>query len=221
MNRLSAAGLLIASTGLMTACRGTIPRSSGEPNQGTSALVIGSRVILPSGDTYSGLMVLNLEGESGGRLAEIYRLPVTPKRPTIFQVEPGTYRLAPSRSLFGFHQPLLKVDIEGAPYRVPFPRDILRRPPIEVRAGRAAVIGLLEARVSPARPGEDATVKVRLDDAISTRRRLVEDIIKDMMDPAKSLSEREHSISWSRALHTALLEISAETERLPLYKSSP
>lgn len=216
--RFTIIGLLLCA--VFSACRGSVPRYGGDPRQGTAALLLAGRMILPSGKTLAGKMAVNLEGE-GGRLAEIYRLPVSLSGPLIFQIEPGTYRLSPTRSFFGFHEEALTIDVEGDIYRIPFPRDILRKPAMVFKPGKAYVIGVIEARVPPSRPGENPNLRVHLDDSILSRRRLLEDVIKDMTDPAKPLAEREHAIAWSRALQTALVDVTAETERLPLYKPAP
>lgn len=200
------------------ACRGSVPPREGRPEPGKSAVLIGGRLILPSGQSYTGSLAINLEGE-GTRLVETYRLPVSLKRTLLYQIEPGLYRLRPTRSIWGGHQPELRVEIEGVEYRVPFPREIMRKDAIEVKHGKAVAIGVLEARLSPALPGQESSVKVRLDDSVEARRDMVEKLIREMMDPQTPTAVREHAISWSRALERALIELAAETERPKLYKT--
>lgn len=202
---------------LLSGCRGSIPSREGIPDRVMGAVAIGGRIILPTGETREGEMALNLEGE-GGRQAEVYRLPIRLKRSTLYQIEPGVYHLSPTRSSFGFHQPNITVRIESQTYKIPFPKDILRKAPITVKPGRAVPLGILEARVIAPLPGQDPTVKLYLNDGIQARRALVEELIHNMMDSSMPLGEREHAISWSRSLENSLVEIAAEVEKPALFK---
>jgi hypothetical protein len=206
--------LLAAALGL-AACRGTVPGRDAPPEQGISAIVIGARMILPSGETRNGSMAVNFE-TGGGSRAEVYRLPVQGGENFLYLVEPGTYRLAPTRSLFGFYQPTMTVVIEGRKYRLPFPRDIQRLDAYAIKPSK-----ILEARVMPALPGRKPEIRVRLDDDVMSRRKVVQDTIRAMMDPTRSLDARENAMSWSRALQNALMDILSEEERRPLYTPAP
>jgi hypothetical protein len=210
------AAMLLAAAAL-SACRGTVPATEGIPDPVMGAVAIGGKIILPSGESRSGDMAINLEGE-GGRQAEIYRLPVRLKRATLFEVEPGVYHLTPTRSLLGFHQPNLTVRIEHSKFKIPFPKDILRKAAIKIKPGRAVALGILEARVIAPLPGQEPEVKVYLNDSIVARRSLVEDLIHDMMDSSTPLAEREHAISWSRSLQNSLIDLASESERPELFK---
>lgn len=209
---LAAAALALAG------CRGSTPRLHGLPEQGIASVVVGGRLITPTGETRSGKLWINLEGE-GGREAEVYRLPIDPQETLLFQVEPGLYHLAPTRNLVGSHQKLLKLRIEGRTYKVPFPRELLRKSGIQVKPKKVVPIGVLEAVVGKALPGRKPQVRVRLDDSVAARRQLVQDLIRDMMDPRAPTDVRESAISWLRALDMTLIEVLAEQERGPLYKS--
>lgn len=200
------------------ACRGAVPTVNGRPEAGISSVIIGSRIILPAGETRHGKMTVNLEDDDG---TEVYRLPLLPQQALFYQVEPGTYHLSPTRSFFGGHQAMLKVSIEGRTYKVPFPRDILRRPPVTVKPRKAVSLGVLEVKLSKALPGREARLEVRLDGSVETRRRLVQDLVRSMMDPAVPVQERESAIAWTRALDQTLLDLLSENERKPLYKLSP
>ena len=198
-------------------CRGTVPERNALPEQQISAILIGGRMILPSGETRNGRTFVNFETEGGDR-AEVYRLPVRGGENSLYLVEPGTYRLAPTRSLFGFYEPQMKVVIEGRTYRLPFPRDILPLVAFPVKPKKIVTLGVLEARVMPALPGRKSEVRVRLDDSVAARREVVQSLIREMMDPTRPLDARESAIAWSRALQTSLLDILAEEDRKPLYK---
>lgn len=195
-------------------CRGAIPSPKDRTAQGLTGVLLGSRVILPSGETKSGTIVLNLEGVSEGADQKItYRLPVHLKRPVLFQIEPGVYHLRPTRSTLGFSRDALDIRVERTNYRVPFPRDMARRPAMALKPGKIVSLGILEARLVPPLPGEEPSVKIRLDDDAAARRKLIEDTIKIMMDPAAPQAERDHAVTWSRALQNSLLEIEAENQK--------
>lgn len=216
-NSLALAAAAALGAGL-AGCRGTIPELHGTPEAGISSVVIGGRIVLPTGETSSGRLHLNLEMEGGGREAEVYRLPVVPQRSLLYQVEPGVYRLAPTRNLLGFHQARLKVRIEGHTYRVPFPKEILRKPVVDIKPAKIVSLGVLEARVTSTGPGKPPLVRVRLDDSVEARRLIVQDLIRNMMDPRASRDLRESAISWTRALDQTLNELLSERQRIPLYK---
>ena len=211
--------VLAAALGL-AACRGTVPDRDAPPEQKISAIMIGMRLVLPSGETRNGYTAVNFETD-GGSSAEVYRLPLRGGENFLFLVEPGTYRLAPTRSLFGFYQPTMTVVIEGRKYRVPFPRDIQRLNAYTVKPAKILSLGILEARVMPALPGRKPEVRVRLDDGISSRRKVVQDTIREMMDPTSSSEARESAISWSRALQNSLMDILSEENRRPMYTPAP
>jgi hypothetical protein len=212
---------LLAAAVALSACRGTVPDRDAPPEQSISAIAIGGRLILPSGETRQGYTYVNFESDGGGSRAEVYRLPITGGEDFLYLVEPGTYRLAPTRSIFGFYQPILKVVIEGRTYRLPFPREILRLDPFDVKPSKILALGILEAKVFPALPGRPPEIRVRLDDSVAARRTVVQDLIRQMMDPTHSLDARESAIAWSRGLQNSLMQIVSEEERRPMYKPAP
>lgn len=209
--------LLAACVLALAACRGSVPERNAPPEQAISAILIGCKTILPSGETRNGRIVANFESE-GGRQAEVYRLPLKGGENYLYLIEPGTYRLAPTRSIFGFYQPTMKVVIEGRAYILPFPRDLLRQHAYEIKPGKITAMGSLEATVMPALPGQKPTIRVRLDDSTQARRDVVQNTIRDMMDPRKPSEVRESSIAWSRALQNSLMELLAEEQSRQLYK---
>lgn len=207
----------LAVSSALAGCAGTNPEINGLPEQGMSAVIIGGRFLLPTGETRKGTTYLNLEGE-GGRQAEVYRLRLFPRQSLLYHVEPGVYRISPTRSIFGFHRKTMKVKIDGVSYQMPFPREILRKSSIDIKPKKIVALGVLEAKVSAALPGQHPLLRVRLDDSIDARRQLVQDVIHQMMDPAASLETRESAIAWSRALENSLMELVAESERSPTFK---
>ena len=199
-------------------CSGSIPKRGGLPEEGIAAVVVGGRFITAAGETQSGILYLNLEGE-GGRQAETYRLPILPHQSLLYQVEPGIYRLSVTRNWLGFAQPILKVRIAGGAYRLTFPRDILHKAAFDIQPRKIVSIGIFEVRLEPTLPGRPPMAKVHLDDSVAARRQIVQDIIHEMMDPTVAPAARESAVAWSRALQNSLMELLAETERAPLYKS--
>lgn len=207
---------IVAAALALAACQGTVPERDAPPEQAISAVLIQGRVILPSGETRDASTAVNFETDGGSR-AEVYRLPIRGGESFLYLVEPGSYRLAPTRSLFGFYQPLMTVTAEGRRYRVPFPRELLRLDPFHVKPSKIVTLGILEARVMPALPGREPEVSVRLDDSVAARRRVVQDTIRSMMDPTRPAEARESAVSWSRALQNSLMDILSEEDQRPLY----
>ena len=209
--------LLAFSVLAFASCRGTVPERNAPPEQAISAILIGCKTTLPSGETRNGRIIVNFESE-GGRQAEVYRLPLHGGENYLYLIEPGIYRIAPTRSIFGFYRPTMNVVIEGRTYSLPFPRDLLRQHAYEIKPGKITAMGSLEATVMPALPGQKPTIRVRLDDSTQARRNVVQSTIRDMMDPRKSSEVRESSIAWSRALQNSLMELLAEEQQRQLYK---
>jgi len=219
--RYSQALLVCGAAALLSAgCSGSMPLRSGRPEEGIAAVILGARFTTPAGETQSGVLYVNLEGEEG-RLAEVYRVPILPHQTLLYQIEPDIYRLSVTRSWLGFPQPTLKVRIAGRTYRMPFPREVLRKAPLNIKGKKVFPIGVFEVQLQQALPGQTPQVKISIDDSIPTRRQLVQDIIHQMMDPNVHPDDRERAIAWSRALQNALLDIlaEAETERAPLFKT--
>jgi hypothetical protein len=136
-------------------------------------------------------------------------------------VEPGTYRLAPGRSLLGFPTAKMTVVISGRSYSVPFPRQILRLNQYRVKPDKVLAVGILEAKLLPALDGRAPEIRVRLDDSAQARRGLVQEEIRQMMDPARSSDARDGAVSWSRGLQNSLMDILAEEDHQPLYQPAP
>lgn len=219
-----ALGLLAAGAFAAAGCEGTTPPINGSPERGISAVVIGGKIVLPTGETRSGKMWIDLEAEENKdeRAApEIYRLIARPQRTLMYQVEPGVYHYAPARSVFGFSEATLSVKTEGHTFHVPFPRDILRRPAIKIRPAKIVALGVLEATLTPAMPGRKQAMKVRLDDTVATRRKIVQDLIHDMMDPNTPAPVRESAVAWTGALDQTLEDLAAEAVRAAPYKAGP
>src|SRR5689334_3913449 len=97
------------------ACSGTVPDRNAPPEQAISAVLVGLRLVLPTGETRNGRTTINFESE-GGRQAEVYKLPLSGEESALYLVEPGVYRLAPTRSLFGSFQQQMRVIIEDREY---------------------------------------------------------------------------------------------------------
>ena len=205
---------------VLAGCTGTVPERNAPPEQAIAAILIGSRILLPTGETRGGRMTVNFESE-GGRQAEVYRLPLGGGENFLYLLEPGVYRIMPTRSLFGFHQMTMKAVIEGRTYRIPFPRELLRLPAYDVKPSRILAMGILEFKVAAALPGQPSRVSVRLDDSVEARRKIVQETIRDMMDPRRATDVRESAIAWTRSLQNSLLELLAEEEKRPNYKPAP
>ncbi len=216
--RFSLAGL--AAAALLAGCAGTIPRRDYGPDSGLSAVILGGKIILPAGESREGSIAINLEGD-GGRQASTYRLPLEVGRAKLFLIEPGDYRLLPTRSIFGFRRDSISVELEGRTLSVPFSREILRRPAMTIRSKKAHSLGVLVIKINTALPGQPASITASLDDGPAARRSAVQEIIREMMDPNSTVEERETAILWAKPLDDILSAIMAEPERRPTFKPSP
>jgi hypothetical protein len=210
----------VAAILLLCACGGTIPPRDAPPDLGFAAVLIGGRLILPSGEARDGAIAVDFETKNEGPDAETYELPVRAADAALFRVEPGQYGLAPTRTLFGSSRPNLTIRIEDRDYLTPFPRELMR-PTYDARPRKVVVLGVLEARVRTALPGQPPQVVVSLDDAPATRRELIQRMIRTMMDPGQSAAVRDGAVAWSHALQEALVSVLAEQTRRPLYQPAP
>src|SRR4051812_25488946 len=109
--------LLLAAVLAAAACRGTVPPRDAPPEQKIAAILIGGRMVLPTGESKRASLVVNFESE-GGEAGEVYRLPIKGGENFLYLVEPGTYRIMPTRSMIGYYQDTMKVTIEGRTYRL-------------------------------------------------------------------------------------------------------
>jgi hypothetical protein len=220
MKRALAAAAAFAAALALAACGGVVPPSNAPPEEAISAILIGGRMILPSGQVLDG--ETNIGFESGGdRNAQVYRLPVKAGRNELYLVEPGLYRFAPTRTILGQYRTTLTAVIEGRRYTIPFPRELMSYDSFNVKPSRILALGVLEIRVMPALPGRAPEVRVRLDDSIAARRALVQDTIRDMMDPTKPPETRDAAVAWNQALQKSLLSILAEQQKQALYTPAP
>lgn len=208
----------LAACVLSAACMGSSPAIGHNPERGLASVLIGARLALPSGQTRSGQVWINLEGEGNRGDGEIYRLAADPGLPMLYQVEPDAYRLSPTRSIFGKPQAALKARIEDRTYYAPFPRDILRKAAIDIKPSKIVSLGILEVRLTSSMPGRAPTIKASLDDSVAARRKLVEDAIRAITDPTAPVAYRENAIDWSKALDMTLIGLASESEAAPLYK---
>ncbi len=202
---VSAAALLAAG------CSGTAPQLRGAPDRGMAAVLVSGRFIAPSGETQSGRLALDLESMPGSS-GEIYRLEILPKKNLLYQIEPGNYRLGPTRGIFGSPHAALTVSIEGKDYRVPWPSDITDHAVLPAPRKKIVPIGVFEVRLEPALPRQDPVIHVRLDDSLEARSRMVQDIIHEMMNPALAPEDRESAIAWSQELQNSLMELTTSSE---------
>ncbi len=208
----------------LSSCSGTTPSVNGRPIDGISAVLLGGKIVLPTGESGEGRILIDFEGEPppDGRLApEIYELAARAQQPVLYQIEPGSYHYAPPRSFFGKSEPELIVQADGQTYRAPFPRDILRRPSLRVRPSRILALGILTAELQRALPGRRRGVRVTLDDSLATRRKLVQDMIHDMMDPKTPQDVRDSAVAWAHPLDQSLEELSEERVRPAPYRPGP
>ena len=211
--------LLAAAVLSLAACRGEVPLRNAPPEQAISAILISGKMVLPSGESRDGRLEIGFETDGGQ--GEVYRVPVRADENDLFLVEPGSYRLAPTRTLFGGYQPTLTVVIDGRTYHPPFPRELMSLGPYEVKPTKVLALGELVATVLPALPGRTPEVRLRLDDSVAARRDLVQGLIRDMMDPNRPAAVRDSAIAWSRSLQNELMKILSEQDGHPLYTPAP
>jgi len=205
---------------LLCACSGTVPERDAPPERGFAAILIGGRMILPSGESRDGVAPIDFETKNGGADAETYELPIPAADVAFYRVEPGVYGLAPTRNFFGTSRGVMTVRIADREYTTSFPRELMR-PSFDAKPRKVVVVGVLETTVLPALPGQKPQLRVRLDDSATARRELVQSMIRTMMDPNQSNAARDNAVSWSHALQEQLQAVLAEETRRPLYESAP
>ncbi|MBI4375941.1 MAG: hypothetical protein HY549_05770 [Elusimicrobia bacterium] len=193
-------------------CGGSVPRTSVNPDETPSGIAIGGRFITGTGETRAGSISVMLRGE-GGRERAVYRVPVDSQRPMVYALEPGKYALSEPRSSLGSAQDRIRVEFDGRSYDAPFPRDFLRKPPVELEAGKVLCLGAVEAKLISGLPGREPSLTIRLDDSFATRRELLERLIKDMVDPSVPAQHRNNLLSWSRSLNRSFSELLAEEKK--------
>ncbi|MDE2038746.1 MAG: hypothetical protein KGO96_08280 [Elusimicrobia bacterium] len=203
--------LSLAAALALAGCRGSAPTRDGPPEAGIASLLLSCRLTLPAGQTGAGSVTLNLEGRDGN--AQAYRLPLPSSRPSFYQVEPGAYRLAPPRSLFGSAQAGLTVESEGRVYTAPLPPE-LERASLDLKPRQVLVLGELEVSLEGS-PNQAPTARVFLDDSAQTRRSLLQEEIRLMMDPDAPPQRREAAIAWLPALEQALTGLLSDQRPTP------
>jgi hypothetical protein len=115
----------------------------------------------------------------------------------------------------------MRIVIEGRVYKVPFPRDILRKPAIDIKPTKIVALGVLDIKIDARMPGRPVTVKVVLDDSVETRRQLVQEKIRAMMDPSVPAVDRMNAIAWTKGLDQTLSQLLTEAQRPPAYRPAP
>ncbi|MBI5201684.1 MAG: hypothetical protein HY925_08880 [Elusimicrobia bacterium] len=198
---------------LLAGCQGSIPPSRGDGRLGYGAILVQGRVATPAGETRRARVALNLESDD-----HRYIIPFTPGTTSLFVVPAGTYRLMPLRGPFGVTEKTLQIVIENRVLRVPFPRDVLRKDPLEVGPDRIVPIGVLNVDAERDPGDRRVSVKIKLDDGRDARRRLVQDKISSMMDARVPAAQREEAINWTKALDQALVAVEADPDERAPYK---
>lgn len=209
MRRLGCLSAALALAG----CQGSIPPSRGDGRLGYGAVLVQGKCVTPAGETRRARIALNLESDE-----HRFILPFTPGVTSLYVVPAGTYRLMPLRGPFGVTERSLQLIIENRVLRVPFPRDVLRKDPLEVAPDHIVPIGIL--RVEAERDPGDRRVKVnvKLDDSKDARRRLVQDKITSMLDPRVPAAQRDEAVNWTKALDHALVSVDADPDVRPPFK---
>jgi hypothetical protein len=218
--RTTAIGLLACAGILASGCRAGTPVFDEGPEHRYAAVVIGSRIVLPTGETNTGGLMLDLEGE-GGREANSYRLEIPAGRSMLYPVEPGIYRLTPTRSIFGWHQSQMRITADDFVYKTPFPPQIMRKSAIDLRPKKVISLGIIEARFVADPVKKEARIVVRIDESVAARREAVQQIIHDMASAETPAEERDRDFAWAGSLEDCLIGLQAENEQKPLFKSSP
>jgi len=198
---------------ILAGCQGSIPPSRGDGRLGYGAVLVQGRCTTPAGETRRARIALNLESDE-----HRYILPFTPGTTSLFVVPAGTYRLMPLRGPFGVTEKTLQVIIENRVLRVPFPRDVLRKDPLEVGPDNIVPIGILLVEAERDPGDRRVKVNVKLDDGRDARRRLVQDKISSMLDPRVPAAQREEAVNWTKALDHALVAVEADPDVRAPYK---
>lgn len=199
--------ILSSAMALLCACQGRVPIHSGGTDAGRSAVLVGGRVVLPSGPVQEGRIAINLESELSP--PEIYRLIIDPASPTLYRMEPGDYRLRPTRNLFGRRLETVTFRLKGKTHLPRFPASLQHRKPFEFKTGEVVALGIVDIRISRAMEGGQPYVSVSLDDSLAARREITQQAIRRLGDPRAPASVRNYLFSWSNALEKSLMEMTA------------
>ncbi|MHB2025881.1 MAG: hypothetical protein ACYCPQ_04485 [Elusimicrobiota bacterium] len=192
----------------LAACRGTAPIAQDRPHAGMAAVIIAGQFQTPNGPAKKGDSFINLESREG----DVYRLRVSSGKTILYQIEPGFYHFAPTRSLFGTPKKTLRVAVNGRNYRIAFPKELINESAFEAKPSHVAILGLLAISISAPLPGRGPIVNVNLNDMVSDRRAIVQGLIGEMMAPSAARSVRKSALSWLNSLQTALIRLSAEPQ---------
>ncbi|MDE2314072.1 MAG: hypothetical protein KGL04_07850, partial [Elusimicrobia bacterium] len=172
------------------------------------AVVIGGSFQDPNGPTSRGETVVGLESRDG----LVYRLRVKAGQTFLYQIQPGVYHLAPVRTVFGSPGKFLSADIDGRPYRTPFPLELANSGEFKAEPGGILVLGVLKVALSPALPDRGPLLSVSLDDYVADKRTMVQNLIQSMMNPAVSSELRRNTQAWLNPLQKILISLAAQPQ---------
>ena len=191
-------------------CSGSVPtqRDDNEGSSELSAVLIRGRLTTPSGELRAGKLFLNLESDK-----QKYRLTVYAKQTTLYQVQPGRYHLAPTRTVLGSQEKNVRLEINGKQINLSFPEDMAEHDPIVLKTGRVVPIGIVDVRFSPSQDPNKASVTVSLDDTQETCTTMLQAMIQWIMGPEISDTEREPLMMWAQPMERALMESQGSQSR--------
>ncbi len=192
----------------LAACRGSVPIAGEEPQQGLAAVVIGAQFAAAGSPTNDGKTAVALKSADG----RTYRLYLSAGQTVLYQMDPGLYRLAPVPEPFGAPGRFLHARIDGRDYQTPFPQEFVNSQPINAKAGRIAVLGLLKIKLSAPLPGRGPFLSADLANFAEDKRALVQNLISRMMDPTAPASVRQNALAWLNPLEKALMSLAAQPQ---------
>ncbi len=192
-------------------CAGTSPRTASEISPNRGAVVIAARINTPNGRAYKGGVHLTLQGIGGGSL-ETYDFYLPARRTLLYQIAAGAYRIEAPKNFLGVPKKTLPVIADGKKYFPDFPQALSRLKPLVVKPERTMAIGELAISVSSGSQEGPYSVSIEFKQDAKEKRRLLSQIIRDMINPEIPEDIRKSEQSWLNSLQKALTEITQRTD---------
>ena len=195
----------------LSGCAGTSPLTTSEISPNRGAIVIAARINTPNGRAYSGGVYLTLQGIGGGSL-ETYRFFLPARKTMLYQIATGIYRIEAPKNFFGTPEKALTVTADGRKYFPPFPKALSQLKPLVVKPEKAIALGELDISVTPGSSESPRAASVEFHHSAKAQRRVLSQIIRDMLNPDTPENVRKSEQSWLNSLQKALTDAAQQAE---------
>ncbi len=196
---------------ILCACAGTAPRTTADISPNRGAVIIAARIKTPDGLAYTGGVHLTLQGVGGGSL-ETYNFYLPARRTLLYQIAAGTYRIEAPKNFMGITLKTLPIVADGKKYFPAFPKSLSQLKPLVVKPEKTIVIGELDISATPATQESPRSVSIEFKHKTHDKRKLLAQIIRQMVDPEMPENVRKSEQSWINSIQKALIEVNQTTE---------